>query len=902
MRFRPYAWMPRPLKWLSRVVTVLVVFGLILAGAGIWTVRASFPQLGGELKVAGLTGKVTVYRDKTGIPHIYADSPNDLFIAQGYVHAQDRFFEMDFRRHVTAGRLSEMFGSATLPEDKVIRTMGWRKVAEEELPLLSEQTRLYLDAYAKGVNAWMGQNKGFAGKSLEYAILQFTAAGYEPEPWTPVDSIAWLKAMAWDLRSNMEDEIGRALAASKLPRGRVEQLWPGYPFDTRQPIVTRGSVTERGFDQSKEPVKTVADTGTGSGTGTRLGTGTGERIGAGTGTGTDTGTGTGTGTDTGTGTGTNASAEPNTGVTVGALTRAAEAMRVVPSLMGDSEDGSGIGSNSWVVSGKHTTSGKPLLANDPHLSAGMPSVWYQTGLHCRTKSAKCPFDVTGFTFSGVPGVIIGHNDKIAWGFTNLAPDVTDLYLERLRDDSFLFMGNWKPLVTRVETIKVAGHEPVELKVRETMHGPIISDVMADVKDTLPGTAKIFNAEADAVALKWTALDPGSTVDAIFALDTAQDWQQFRAAASKFDVPAQNLIYADTEGNIGYQAPGKIPVRTRGDGTWPVPGWTGEYSWQSTIPFDELPSVYNPPEGYIVTANNAVIDPERYPHMLTKDWSYGYRSQRILDRLQEALKKGKVDAATMSDVQQDTRNDFAPFLVPKLMDVKVAGPSGDARKLLDGWDYSQDAESGPAAYFNAVWRHLLIETFNDDLPESAWPGGGARWFEVVRVMLDRSDDAFWDDTRTSIKETRDDMLRRAMAAAYDELSARLGPDVKAWRWGDLHSLELVNQSFGTSGIAPVEWLFNRGPFPVGGGKDAVNATSWDPQQDYTVTSLPSMRMIVDLADLDKSQWINLTGASGHAFHDNYWDQAPLWASGKTTPMLAREESIKKAATHTLVLTP
>ncbi|MGV9773598.1 penicillin acylase family protein [Streptosporangium sp. NPDC003464] len=847
--------MPRPLKWSARALTVLVVLGVVLAGAGVWTVRASFPQLAGELKVDGLAKKVTVYRDKTGIPHIYADSPDDLFLAQGYVHAQDRFFEMDFRRHVTAGRLSEMFGSATLVEDKVIRTMGWRRVAEAELPMLTEQTRRYLDAYAKGVNSWMDRNPGFAGRSLEYAVLKLTNFGYQPEPWTPVDSLSWLKAMAWDLRSNMSDEIGRALAASRLPRERVEQLWPGYPFDTHQPIVTQGSVTGDGFDQDTEPGQ---DTGAGRDTTTR----------------------------------------PDTG----ALTRAAEAMRAVPSLMGDPKGGNGIGSNSWVIGGRHTTSGKPLLSNDPHLSAGMPSVWYQTGLHCRTKSAACPFDVTGFSFSGVPGVIIGHNDKISWGFTNLGPDVADLYLERVKDDSYLFTGSWKPLTTRVETIKVAGGDPVRLKVRETMHGPILSDVMESVKETLPGAATAFQEQADAVALKWTALEPGRTADAIFSLNSAQDWQQFRAAASRFDVPAQNLIYADTRGNIGYQAPGRIPVRARGDGTWPVPGWTGEYSWQSTIPFDELPSVYNPPEGYIVTANNAVVDPERYPHLLTKDWAYGYRSQRILDRLQSELRKGKVDVATMGKVQQDTHNGFAQFLVPKLMDLKVAGASGDARELLRSWDYSQSAGSSPAMYFNAVWRHLLIETFNDDLPESAWPGGGDRWFEVVRVMLDDPGDPFWDDARTEAAETRDDMLRRAMAMAYDELSATLGPDPKSWHWGDLHSLELVNQTFGTSGIAPIEWLFNRGPFPVGGNDDAVNAAGWDVQKDYTVGWLPSMRMVVDLADLDRSQWVNLTGASGHAFHDNYWDQAPLWADGRTVPMLSSEGAVKNAARNVLTLVP
>ncbi|MEU1880605.1 penicillin acylase family protein [Streptosporangium sp. NPDC020072] len=844
--------MPRPLMWLARVVTTLVVLCLALAGAGVLAVRASFPQVSGDLKVKGLTGKVTVYRDKTGVPHIYADSSEDLFLAQGYVHAQDRFFEMDFRRHVTAGRLSEMFGPSTLPEDKAIRTMGWRRIAERELPMLSEQTRRYLDAYARGVNSWMEQHEGALGKSLEYGLLRLTNSGYQPEPWTPVDSVAWLKAMAWDLRSNLSDEIGRAVAASKLPRERVEQLWPGYPFGTHRPIVTKGSVTDHGFDQAQEP--------------------------------------------RGASPGPEESADPT------ALTGAAATVAAVPSLMGDPKGGNGIGSNSWVVGGAHTASGKPLLANDPHLAPGMPSIWYQAGLHCRTKSERCSFDVTGFTFSGLPGVIIGHNDRVAWGFTNLGPDVADLYLERVKDDSYLFMGEWRPLTTRAEKIEVAGGDPVTLTVRETLHGPIISDVMGDAKDALPGAAAVFREPADAVALKWTALEPGRTADAIFDLNTARDWPSFRAAASKFEVPSQNMVYADVDGNIGYQAPGRIPVRTRGDGTWPVPGWTGEYSWQSTIPFQDLPSAYNPPEGYVVTANNAVVDPGRYPHMLTKDWAYGYRSQRILDRLEAEIAKGKVDVETMGAVQQDTGNGLAPFLVPRLTALKVAGDPARALDLLRSWDGSQGVDSAPAAYFNAVWRHLLIETFNDDLPEVAWPTGGDRWFEVVRVMLDRPEDPFWDDTRTPQRETRDDMLRRAMALGYDELRRLLGEDVKAWRWGEVHTLTLTSQTFGSSGISLVERLFNRGPFPVPGNDDAVDAAGWDVQEGYEVSWLPSMRMVVDLADLDRSRWINLTGASGHAFHANYWDQAPLWADGGTTPMLSREESVRKAAVDTLTLTP
>lgn len=833
---RPYAWMPRPLRWFARVVTVLLALALVLAGVLVYTVRKSFPQVDGSLRLPGLTGSVEIYRDKSGIPHIYADTPADLFMAQGFVHAQDRFYEMDFRRHTTAGRLSELYGSSTIENDKALRTMGWRRVAQEELPGLAQETQDLLGAYAKGVNTWLDANPNASDRGLEYSILKLQNGSYRPEKWTAVDSLAWLKAMAWDLRSNLEDEIDRALALTKLPKERVEQLYPGYPFDRHSPIVTAGAIQQGRFDQLAAPRQRAST----------------------------------------------------------ALNQAARTLEAVPDLMG-TRDGDGIGSNSWVISGEHTASGKPLLANDPHLAPQMPSIWYQVGLHCRKVSAECPYDVTGFSFSGMPGVVIGHNAKVAWGFTNLGPDVADLFLEQVDGETYLYKGQQVKLETRQEQIKVAGGAPVTIKVRSTRHGPLINDVIAGAQPS---------GEANAVALQWTALTPGRTADAVFALNKAGDWDEFKAAAALFDVPAQNLVYADTSGRIGYQAPGRIPVRANGDGTWPVPGWTGEYDWNTApIPYDQLPSVEDPAEGFIVTANNAVIDPSRYRPLLTKDWSYGYRSQRIRDRVEEAVANGKVDAGTMAEIQQDTYNGFAETLVPALMRVDLAGPSVQARQLLEKWDGMQGLDSAAAAYFNAVWRQVLVRTFDDDLPAAARPSGGDRWYEVIRGLLDLPEDPFWDDVTTkNRKETRDDILRQAMASAYQELSGLLGDDIKAWRWGDLHQLELVNGSLGTSGIAPVEALFNRGPLALPGGKDAVNATGWNVQRDYSVNAVPSMRMIVDLSDLDKSRWINLTGASGHAFHDNYWDQAEAWARGDLLPMRSSAKAVKKAAVHTLKLNP
>jgi penicillin amidase len=824
-RFAPLGRLPRPARWLVRILIVLLVLALVLTLYVRWTIRRSYPRTSGRIAVAGLSRDVTVYRDRYGIPQIYADDAGDLMRAEGYVHAQDRFWEMDFRRHVTAGRLSELFGRTTLDTDKVVRTMGWRRVAERELPLLRPDTRRYLQAYAQGVNAWLRQHPNTATQSLEYSVLGLQRTGYHPEPWTPVDSLAWLKAMAWDLRSNMDEELGRALAATKVPKARVDQLYPAYPYD-RNPVIVADGEQARGGPPDRPRARTLPP----------------------------------------------------------ALEKVSAAINAMPTLLGNGAPG--LGSNSWVVAGSRSATGKPLLANDPHLAPAMPSLWYQAGLHCRQVGPACPFDVSGFTFSGVPGVVIGHNQRIAWGFTNLGPDVTDLYLERVSGGTYEYEGRREPLQTRTEQIKVAGARPVTITVRATRHGPLLSDAMDDARRAGNGLA---------VALRWTALDPGRTADAIGLIDTARNWTEFRTAAASFEVPAQNLVYADVDGNIGYQAPGRIPIRTKGDGTWPAEGWTGEQEWKGYLPFDRLPAVYDPKQGYIVTANNAATGPG-HPDLLTKDWAYGYRAARIEQLIRQTP---VLDSAGMARIQMDDRNGFAPTLVPHLLRVG----SGAAVDLLRGWDYTQGADSAPAAYYNAVYRHLLIRTFNDELPDGARPDGGDRWFEVLRNLLDRPSDPWWDDVRTTgVKETRDDVLRAAMKDAGAELRRRLGGDPRKWKWGDLHRLELTNETFGDSGIGPIEWLFNRGPLRLAGGDSLVDATGSNAQTGYGVDWVPSMRMIVDLADLDRSRWINLTGESGHAFDAHYWDQAKLWARGETIPMRAAPETIRREARRTLILTP
>ncbi|WP_367322515.1 penicillin acylase family protein [Streptomyces sp. HUAS ZL42] len=895
------------------LVLVLAVVGGLAFGAywSISTVRASFPQTKGSITLEGLSGPVEVKRDGYGIPQIYASSDEDLFMAQGYVQAQDRFYEMDVRRHMTSGRLSEMFGKSQVENDEFLRTLGWDRVAGQEYDTkLSAATKKYLQAYAKGVNAYL---KGKDGEdiSLEYAALGFTN-DYKPAQWTPVDSISWLKAMAWDLRGNMQDEIDRALMTSRLGPKEIAALYPEYPYSQNEAIVQEG--------QYDELTKTFEQEGGTSGTG-------------------------GTSTNGTTGTGATASSA-GTSALQSQLSGLYNVLDDLPTAVG--VNGSGIGSNSWVVAGKYTITGKPLLANDPHLSASLPSVWYQMGLHCRTVSDKCQYDVTGYTFAGMPGVIIGHNKNIAWGMTNSGVDVTDLYLEKLSGGGYLYDGKVRPFTSREETIKVAGGTPKKIVVRETNNGPLLSDrddelVKVGKKATV-NTAAPDRGDGYGVALRWTALDAGTSMDAVFAMDKAADWNDFRAAARLFDVPSQNLVYADTEDHIGYTLPGKIPTRASGDdGSIPAPGWDSKYSWTGYIKFDELPYELDPERGYIVTANQAVVDKDKYPYTLTTDWGYGTRSQRISDLIESKTKGGgKISTDDMRQMQLDNSSEIAKLLVPKLLAIDVGDKDvREAQKLLEGWDYTQDADSAAAAYFNAVWRNILKLAFGNKLPkelrvkgqclwvepidttgpvddtdkvrecgerdaDQAQPDGGDRWFEVVRSLMDDEDSDWWK-TPAGVgdrpkADNRDELFKRAMIDARWELTSKLGKDIDSWSWGRLHRLFLKNQTLGTEGPGFLRYVLNRGPWKLSGGEATVNATGWNAAGGYGVVWVPSMRMVVNLSDLDKSKWISLTGASGHAYSAHYTDQTEKWAKGELLDWAYSSKAVDDSTRDTLVLKP
>ena len=854
----------------SLSVVVLVVIAIVVGTVvGISLVRRPLPQTSGELSVSGLTAKVTVLRDNQGVPQIYADNPQDLFRAQGYVAAQDRFFQMDLRRHISAGRLSEMVGKDGLQTDRVIRTMGWRRVAEAELPTLAPATRQDLQAYADGVNAYITQAGSPVNLGVEYSVLGQSFPDYRVEPWSPADSLTWLIAMAWDLRGDYDNELTRARLVATITPARLAEIFPPYPTASHSPILsaldwapgaassTPGAASTAALNSSVSPTQPAAAT--------------------------------------------------NSARSVYA--EVATALDQLPVMVGR---GDGIGSNSFVVGPQRSSTGKPLLANDPHLGVSIPGVWYQAGLHCRNVSAACPFDVAGFSFAGMPGIVIGHNQSVAWGFTNLGPDVSDFYLEQVRADGTYRRGNkYLPLTQHTETIKVAGGPDVTETVRATIHGPLLSDVIPAVAQA-GGTALVQGkdeAATYAVSLAWTGLLPGHTADAIFELDTAGNFAQFRHAAKDFAVPSQNLIYADTAGHIGYQAPGQVPIRassTKGapPGYWPAPGWDPRYDWKGFVPFDQMPTSYDPPEGYLVAANQAVTA-SKTP-FLTTEWDYGYRSQRIRDLITATP---KVTPTRMSQIQGDTYNAFAPVLVKALLKVNLNNDpfTEEGQDLLRSWNYTQPTGRSPssaaAAYYNAVYSNVLALTFNDELGTMK-ADGGSRWMQALTGLLARPGDWWWDNKLTpGVIEGRDEILRQAMVAARLDLTKKLGKTPVTWQWGRLHQLTLTSQVLGGDSVpAPIRAIFNRGPWQMPGGSSIVDANGWDASKGYDVNWAPSMRMVVNLGDLDASRWVNQTGSSGHPYDAHYVDQTDAWVKNQTYPWPFSQKAVRDGGGDELTLSP
>ena len=877
-----------------KTIAAIVVLAVMATAGGYVYLRRSLPQIDGTTKVPGLSAPIEIIRDADAIPHIVAANKLDGLFGLGYAHAQDRLWQMEFQRRIGHGRLSEVLGAATLSQDRFLRTVGFGRAARTAWGSMPDWAKQLVNAYLAGVNAFIATHHG-ARLPPEFTLLRF-----EPEPWTGVDVVVWVKMMAWDLSANYSFELLRRDLLAAVGAERMAQLMPPYPVDGLSILPgpegagqAGGPGRSGGFGakSSELPHPTYQPYPTSSWSRAFVSA--------------------------------VSSGDP---VARDFLTHAST---------------EGLGSNNWVVDGTLTPTGKPLLANDPHLGARIPSTWYLAHI------SAGDFDVIGGTFPGVPAVALGRNRSIAWGATNVAADVQDLYRERLdaAGTHYEFRGAQEPITVIRETILVKGAASVPLTVRVTRHGPLVSDAINANNAESKTTPKPQPVEP--LAFRWTALDSDDgTLAAFLKVNEARSWSEFTDALRGYVVPSQNFVYADVDGHIGYYAPGHIPIRASGDGSIPADGWTGAAEWIGWIPFHALPHTYDPPEHFIVTANHRPA-PASYPYLLGLEWPEPYRAQRITGfltgsvRLQPDRGPGlRPDRRFTPDdfarIQADTVSLHAKTLLPTLLAHAKAesAPDQQAIALLQKWNADATADSAAAAIFGAWFQHLAPAFVGDELgplltdrykerftfvtrfvintlgPRSA--GADARLPQDVgadpRLPQDlladprvRPVNSPWcDDVTTGGKpETCDEAVSHALHSGVLELVERLGDDMTRWRWDAVHVAVFPHQ--GLDAVAALRPLLSRS-VPNGGDWSTVNVGPVAADRPYEQHTVPGYREIIDLSPANDSRFLDAIGESGHPLSRHYDDFLGDWQKVRYRRMRMDRADVEKGALGHLRLTP
>ena len=812
-------------KFFKWVLVSLIGLQALIIIAGIVIFRMPLPDH--EIDVTGLplSDFVEVIRDERGIPHIYGTNVDDILFAQGYVHAQDRFWQLEFWSHLSTGRLASLIGEPGVGADLLFRTFGFHKVALEEYENLEPEFKNDLINYTAGINAYI-ESRPQNRLSLEHFVLQFLNPDYVVGTYEPHYPLAWAKMMAYDLNGNYTSEISNSKTFNTLSPEIYNLLIPPYPEE--HPYIV----------EEWEGRGTFASTGKA-----------------------------------------NNFQQMTQSFFIKYVTK-------------DMQTNQSLGSNSWVVDGTLTDTGLPLLANDPHLSVQLPAIWYENGLHCFPKNRDCQLDTVGFSFAGSPYVIIGYNSDIAWGLTNMGPDVQDLFIEKINpgnENQYQVDDEWIDMQRTTEIIEVAGSDPIVIEVRETHHGPIVSDRSFPInlsseegESTFREEARIDLPDNFAVSLSWSALIPGETFVGIRDFNYASNWEEFREATKKFHVPAQNLLYADRDGNIGYQSPGKLPIRRDGlHGDLPIEGWLSENDWQGFVDFEELPYTLNPSSGYIITANQSVHPDQPWPNYYAR----GYRAEAI-ERVVNQYMSGKISVDDMQAMQINNFDYSAAYVLPYVFNNVYI----DSQVLteLKEWAISEEKfemniESTGAAAWAVFYKTLAEQTFeelvvfdNAGNEISLQPGNSDSTSEIFRTLLKDPNHIMWDDVNTSGKENLTDILERTLSIS-DKTIVEIfdSSDSDDWEWGKIHTITYPTNLLGEAGIPILTGLVNIGPVETSGSNFAINSTDWGFGDDFTIGSYPSMRMVVDLSNLDNSRTVLPSGQSGHVMSKYYDDQVDNW---------------------------
>jgi penicillin amidase len=764
---------PSHMKKLGYVLAGLVALVAVALLGARWYVGRAEPDPGRDAVLAGLGAPVEVWRDSLGVPHVWARDEADLFRAMGYVHAQDRLWQMELFRRVADGRMAEVLGADLVKTDRFLRSLGMGRAAAADERVLAPEARALLQAYADGVNGWLRDNPG--PLPPEFMVLRF-----RPEPWTVRNSLAIAHIMAWDLADwNLGLDLQRAIANVGPELGR--ELFPAYP-DTGLSILPGAGAAPAAAPEQPAPVA---------------------------------------GADI-----------PEIPPLAAALLDRVSAARA---------------SNAWVIGGARTRSRKPILANDMHLALQAPSLWYLAALH------GGGLNVTGMTLPGVPLVIAGHSDRVAWGFTNAMVDDVDFFVEQVDPaDSTRYRTpeGWAPFTVRHDTIRVKGAPSVVHRVRSTRHGPVMSDVEP-------------RAGGRVMAMRWTATEPSNVVAALMGMNRARSAAEFTRAMRDFRSPHQNVVFADVDGAFGYWMGGRVPVRSSGNGILPVRGWTGEGEWTRFLSIDEHPRVLNPAEGFVVTANNRQA--AGFPHRIGNEYADPARATRIRELV---VGGGRLTAADVARQQMDERDLFARRHLATA--VKAARRTGDtaAIRLLAGWDGTASVDSRAAALFYTWFEELRTRVATDEFR------GRPVYFSraVLGRVLERGGSPWVDDVTTPRRETLDEVAAAAMRAAITVAAGRA--------WGEIHTTR-IDHPLGVVGALDRSLGLNIGPFPTGGAGNTVNALGYRTRKPPFENGYgPSQRHVVDLARIDdEGGFIIPTGQSGIPTSRHYRDQTPMWRAGR-----------------------
>ena len=809
------------MRWIRRFFALIGLLLLLAAALGLWYARQTLPQMDGQLPLAGLQAPVKVQRDASDVTHILASQPSDAWRALGYVHAQERGWQLAFNRAVMRGTLSEVLGPATLETDKLMRTLGLHQVARRQYAKLPPDAKAAVDAYAAGINA-------FFAHSEQLRTPEFLLLGVDPQVeaadgrwWEPVDSVAWSLMMALDLGGNWGNEFARLSALKVLDTRALWELFPPYPGEAPAATADLAKLYQDLGVYRQAPSAT-------SSTQAPAAAGWREQI-------------------------------------------ALDLQRWTETF-GHHE---GKGSNNWVVAGSRTKSGQPLLANDPHLGLSAPAIWYFARLQAPDADGVKGMDVIGATLPGTPFVVLGHTAGVAWGFTNTGPDVQDLYLEQInpaklgeyRVPSAGAEPAWAPFEVRAETIRVKGQAEVTHLVRSTRHGPVLSDAQAVHGQVIDTTRYVL-------ALRWTALDEDDSVVAAMASNRAQTVDELLQAFSTFRAPMQSVVMADRSGRIAYKAAGRVPLRAPENdirGVAPAPGWEPRYDWTGWLPYADTPQD-DGARGWIATANQRVHGPD-YPHFLTQDWTVPYRQQRIETLLQGTPRH---DAASMSAIQGDVHAEATLRLLPFLLKAPSEHPlAGAARASFDGFTGEMLAGS-PAPLIFSAWvdeftRGVVGQRLGRERFEAMY---GKRNFRSAVEGFLESDNRDWCGVQGCSHAAGE-----ALGRALDKLSAKYGSDPAAWRWGEAHPAVSVHRPL--SNVKPLSRLFEV-RVPSGGDPFTVNVGQYQMDkggEPFANRHAASLRAIYDLADLDQSLFVYQTGQSGNVFSSRYRDMSVAWAGNE-----------------------